>query len=99
MLDYELFAVLIPYEYESYPLAYLSLERRSEPRDRKNAISKFLHEIKELNISPSTFLTDKDEGQISAITANFPNSCVQLCFWHTLQAIKRKMNAAGFSEE
>ena len=94
-----MFAALVQYDYEAYPLAYMFLERRSDPGDRKKAISKFLLAIKGLDINPSTFLSDKDEGQITGISVNFPSSSIQLCFWHTLQAINRRMKAAFDSDE
>ena len=90
--------MMVPFDFEAYPLAYLVLERRGEPRTRKMAIKYFLESIKKFSINPSTFLSDKDEGQLKAILETFPSSSVQLCLWHTLQAINRKMKSVSHSD-
>lgn len=97
-LDFELFVILLEYEHEAYPLAYLYLQQHGEDGARKSAIEKFLRAIRERNVNPVTFSTDKDEGQIAAIRRVFPQCTVLLCYWHILQAAERKMGSVTFSE-
>jgi hypothetical protein len=89
-LDFELFTVIVPYEREGYPLAYLLLEKRGHPLERTEAIKKFLRSISRM-ISPNFFLTDKDAGQLRGIAEVFPRAVRQLCYFHVLQAKERKL--------
>lgn len=36
-------------------------------------------------------LTDKDMAEINAFLAKFPEAKHQLCFWHALRAIKKRL--------
>lgn len=48
--------------------------------------------IKGLGVEPEFVLTDKDQSEINAVHAVWPQSKHQLCFWHTLHAIKQRLS-------
>lgn len=48
--------------------------------------------IKGLGVEPEFVLTDKDQSEINAVRAVWPQSKHQLCFWHTLHAIKQRLS-------
>jgi len=43
-------------------------------------------------VQPIITLTDKDLSEINAFLAEFPDSKHQLCFWHCLHAIKKRLS-------
>ena len=90
--------MLTEFNQEAYPIAYLYLQPHGGDGDRKSAIEKFLRAVRELNVTPRTFSTDKDKGQISAIRRVFPDCTILLCYWHILKAVKIKMRSVSFSE-
>jgi MULE transposase domain len=64
-------------------------------------IQYFLNLIKGQNpgVSPSIFMTDRDQAQVNSIRATFPEcSRVFYCWWHVLRAIRTHFNTKEFPE-
>jgi hypothetical protein len=64
-------------------------------------IQYFLNLIKAQSpaISPSIFITDRDQAQVNSIRAVFPECrCVFYCWWHVLQAIWTHFNTKEFPD-
>ena len=47
--------------------------------------------MKAHGINPEVTLSDKDWSEINAMQDVWPKAKHQLCFWHTLQALKRRL--------
>ena len=93
----ELFAVLGSFLGAGFPIAYLLLQGGSPHSEadssiqRKDTIRAFLQAIRtELTrFRPIFFFTDKDVGQIYAISSVF-QIAPSICLWHMKRAVKRK---------
>ena len=94
----ELFAVLGSFLGTGFPIAYLLLQGGSSHSEadssmqRKDTIRAFLQAIwTELpRFRPIFFFTDKDVGQIYAISSVF-QIAPSICLWHMKRAVKRKL--------
>lgn len=58
---------------------------------KQRVIEHFLRELKKLGVNPEYTLSDKDWSEINAFRAVWPKAKHQLCFWHTLRAIKKRL--------
>jgi len=64
-------------------------------------IQYFLNLIKEQSpdISPSIFMTDRNQAQVNSICSMFPEChCIFYCWWHVLWAIQTHFNTKEFLE-
>lgn len=52
-------------------------------------LERFLTRLKEFGIDPEFTLTDKDFSEINTMAATWPDAKEQLCFWHSIWAIKQ----------
>ena len=50
------------------------------------------------DISPSIFMTDRDQAQVNAIRETYPSSRVLYCWWHVLRAIRTHFVITEFKE-
>jgi hypothetical protein len=92
----------------SYPVGILLLrpskERRASmkapPKSSRIHIMKaFFSALKTATECNPKFLhVDKDFSEISALEQVFPESKVQTCYWHTLQAMERRLNTGRSSQ-
>ena len=76
------------------PLGYLFIRspKESEAGAKERYISEFLEYFRrEWSIKPIFTLTDKDMSEINAFSKVFPDAKHQLCFWHCLRAIKKRL--------
>src|SRR5258706_15790525 len=48
--------------------------------------------IRSLGIDPRFTLSDKDQSEINALKAVWPCAKHQLCLWHVLRALKRRLS-------
>ena len=64
--------------------------RSAAPGATGAVLVKFLCRLKAIGLQPSFFGCDKDKSEIAAISSVYP-STVQLCLWHALRAIKKKL--------
>lgn len=88
----ELFTVLVSVFGVGFPVGYLLLEQSTDDTPRMESISKYLSLLKTSlpSLKPVVFFTDKDKGQISAITSVY-GITPSLCYWHLKRAIKRRL--------
>ena len=95
----ELFGVLGSFLGTGFPVAYLLLEGSGRLRgsdgttQRKSGVREFLKAVRrELrSFNPHFFFTDKDFGQIAAISSVYKIQPT-ICLWHMKRAIKRKVD-------
>jgi hypothetical protein len=45
-----------------------------------------------LSVKPAVIMTDRDQAQINALEAIYPESTVNLCIWHVLHAMRSHFN-------
>ncbi|CAG8855932.1 37771_t:CDS:1, partial [Gigaspora margarita] len=96
-LKYELFAILGTIDGSGFPLSYFFLEPKC-PYGKTHAIATWFQSLKENGIqNVKTILTDKDRGQISAANKIWTGTRIQLCYWHVLRAIKKKLSSTGIA--
>lgn len=48
------------------------------------------------DISPTIYMTDRDQAQVKAIRATYPSSRVLYCWWHVLRAIRTHFKTKEF---
>jgi hypothetical protein len=97
--NFELFAIILLYEGEGYPASYLYLQRNAAEGERKRAIELWyiisviarFNKVKDFGVVPTFIKMDKDIGQIGAAITVWPNSTINLCLWHILRAIKKRL--------
>ena len=96
-------AVLAELDGTGVPLCYLLLGINS-PNSGSTSTSagattcilrQFLQPSKEYGFNPAFFGCDKDKAEISAIRLVWPNTKIQLCFWHAKRAIRNKLQDSG----
>ncbi|CAG8770680.1 34846_t:CDS:2, partial [Gigaspora margarita] len=96
-LKYELYVILGIIDGAGFPLTYLLLKPDQEEK-RSKILLNWFYLIKEQGIHHvQTFLTDKDFAQITSAQIVWPHVRVQLCYWHVLRAIKRKLSSSGIT--
>ena len=96
-------AVLAELDGTGVPLCYLLLginsskpESTSTPAGATTCILRqFLQPLKDYGFNPAFFGCDKDKAEISAIRLVWPNTKIQLCFWHAKRAIRNKLQDSG----
>ncbi len=83
-LNLELYSVLTEMDGMGFPLAYLLLTTTTAISEgaRTRVIKQFLQELRNKGLNPQFSLTDKDAAQIGAIKDVWPQSNIQLCYWH-----------------
>jgi hypothetical protein len=76
------------------PLAYIfiSMSKDAIPGSKQQILSSWLTSLKSLGINPEFVLTDKDQSEINAVKHVWPNAKHQLCFWHSLRAVKKRLS-------
>ncbi|KAI0996126.1 hypothetical protein K3495_g12055 [Podosphaera aphanis] len=55
-------------------------------------LEKFLQPLKAVGFDPLFFGCDKDRAEISAMKQVWPDTTVQLCYWHAKRAIRKKLS-------
>ena len=95
-----LFAVLAEVDGTGVPLAYCFMEtfednsrgvRQAEPGATTALLDQFLRPLQASGCDPTFFGTDKDFSEIGAIQQVWPNTTIQLCYWHARRAIRAKL--------
>ncbi|KAJ3473466.1 hypothetical protein NLI96_g12987 [Meripilus lineatus] len=90
---FELFAAVASAEGSGIPLAYclIKTSKEAQPGAKQIILTRFLTQLKAHGINPEVTLSDKDWSEINAMQDVWPKAKHQLCFWHTLQALKRRL--------
>ncbi|CAG8792149.1 44792_t:CDS:2, partial [Gigaspora margarita] len=97
-LNYELYAILGIIDGSGFPLTYLFLKPGQQEKYLTILLNWF-HIIKLQGINNiHTFLTDKGFSQITSAQTIWPHVQIQLCYWHVLRAIKKKLSSSGIYE-
>lgn len=94
-----LFAVMAEVDGSGIVLAYLLADiipgddgkKHSNPGAMINLLQQFLARLRHFGFAPAFFGCDKDMSEIAAIGYAFPESSRQLCYWHAIRAIKKKL--------
>ena len=97
----ELFGVLAEVDGAGIPLAYLFMETVQAENGSTtakhdaiaNVLAQFLGVLRTTGYRPEFFGCDKDRNEISAIRRTFLEAKLQLCYWHAIQSVTRKLNA------
>jgi hypothetical protein len=98
-----LFAVLAEIDGTGIPLAYCFMDvfnenshgiRRADPGATTALLDQFLRPLHDAGFNPTFFGTDKDSSEIAAIGQVWPNTSIQLCYWHARRAIRAKLTAS-----
>lgn len=90
----ELFAAVADMLGEGLPLSYLFIviEANAAPHTKQNALIEWMKAIRSLGIDPQFTLSDKDQSEINALREVWPDAKYQLCLWHILRALKRRLS-------
>ncbi|KAE8181682.1 hypothetical protein CF328_g8764, partial [Tilletia controversa] len=90
---HELLGVLAEMDGTGVPLAYCFLDTRDLPEDgcKINIIKEVLNALKDRGIDPQFVGCDKDSAEIAAFRSVWPQSKIQLCYWHVLRAVRQRL--------
>ena len=89
----ELFGGLADMLGEGLPLSYLFVvtDPDAPSHTKENVLVHWMLALKAHGIMPEFTLSDKDQSEINALGCVWPTSKHQLCLWHLLRAIKRRL--------
>lgn len=78
---------------EGLPLSYLFVVTSPEapPHTKETVLINWMSALKACGITPEFTLSDKDQSEINALHHVWPTAKHQLCFWHILRAVKRRL--------
>jgi len=90
----ELFAGVADMLGEGLPLSYLFIttDANAAPYTKQTALIAWMGAIRSLGIDPQFVLSDKDQSEINALKRVWPQAKHQLCLWHILRALKRRLS-------
>lgn len=94
---YELYGIVVDVEGAGFPIAYIVIDTtkvenmNTSTGRRREILEQFLMAIKESGVKPDFVFTDKDFGEINAVTNVWGPLKVQLCLWHMERALNRKL--------
>ena len=89
----ELFAGLADMRGEGLPLSYLFVvtDPGAPPHTKEEVLVNWMGALKSRGITPEFTLSDKDQTEINALGWVWPTSKHQLCLWHVIRAVKRRL--------
>ena len=78
---------------EGLPISYLFVVTNSEapPHTKEKVLINWMLALKAHGIRPEFTLSDKDQSEINALHHVWPTAKHQLCLWHMLRAVKRRL--------
>lgn len=91
---YELYSVLGELYGSGFPLGYILVQSDGSGSHgaKERLLSEFLRHLREQwTISPIITLSDKDLSEIAAMRQEFSGAKHQLCYWHALRAVKKRL--------
>ncbi|CAG8817732.1 35326_t:CDS:2, partial [Racocetra persica] len=87
--------IVVDATYKMNRLSYLFLKPEQEQK-RTSVLSSWFNLIKERGINyVQTLLTDKNFAHIASARKTWPQIRIQLCYWHVLHAVKKKLTSTG----
>ena len=99
-LFYQIFSIHIIKFGQTFPMVYALL-----PNKQRHTYNKAFLMLKEaaqnldLELNPSTVMSDFELALIQAVELHFPNAQHRGCYYHFMQAIWRKVESLGLQEE
>ena len=89
----ELFGGMADMLGEGLPLSYLFVVTNADaPAHMKETVLvNWMEALKACGITPEFTLSDKDQSEINALSQVWPTGMHQLCLWHILWAVKRRL--------
>lgn len=89
----ELFGGMADMLGEGLPLSFLFVVTNADaPSHTKEAVLVgWMEALKSRGINPEFTLSDKDQTEINALNRVWPTAKHQLCLWHMLRALKRRL--------
>ena len=89
----ELFGGMADMLGEGLPLLYLFVvtDADAPPHTKECILVNWMSALKTHGITPEFTLSDKDQTEINTLRQVWPRAKHQLCFWHILQAVKRRL--------
>ena len=89
----ELFAGMADMLGEGLPLSYLFVVTAAEapPHTKETVLVNWMEALKCRGIDPEFTLSDKDPSEINALGRVWGKAKHQLCLWHILRAVKRRL--------
>ena len=89
----ELFGGMANMLSEELPLSFLFVVTNTEapPNTKEAVLVNWIEALKSCGIMPEFTLSDKDVTEISALNWVWPRAKHQLCLWHMLRALKRRL--------
>ena len=89
----ELFGGMADMLGEGLPLSYLFVvtSANAPPQTKEQVLVNWMSALKVRGISPEFTMSDKDQTEINALNQVWPTAKHQLCLWHVLRALKRRL--------
>ena len=89
----ELFTGMADMLSEGLPLSFLFVVTNVEapPYTKETLLINWMEGLKSRGISPDFTCSDKDQLEINALNQVWPTAKHQLCLWHMLCALKRRL--------
>jgi hypothetical protein len=82
---------------EGLPLSYLFITSKANaaPHTKHTVLIEWMRAFRALGVDPEFTLSDKDQSEINALKHVWPQAKHQLCLWHLLRALKRRLSQNG----
>jgi len=82
---------------EGLPLTYFFIinyitRANVAPYAKQNELIAWMKAVRTLGIVPQFMLSDKDQSEIDTLRQVWPEAKHQLCLWHILRALKRRLS-------
>ena len=89
----ELFCGMADMLGEGLPLLYLFVVTHTEapPGTKETVLVNWMESLNSCGITPEFTLSNKDQCEINALNRVWPRAKHQLCLWHVLRALKRRL--------
>jgi len=71
---------------------FLTIEVNAIPHTKQTVLIEWMRAIRSLGVDPEFVLSDKDQSEINALKHVWPQAKHQLCLWHILRALKRRLS-------
>jgi hypothetical protein len=90
----ELFAGVAGMLGEGLPRCYLLITSKANaaPHAKHAALIDWVRAFRALGADPQFTLSDKDQSEINALKYLWPQAKHQLCLWHLLRSLKRRLS-------
>ena len=95
----DLFVILAEVDGTGIPLTYCFIQMGdskagvsgSNAGDQRDLLNQFLWLLRESGFRPTFYGVDKDAAEISAVRQTWPETSIQLCYWHSKRALRAKL--------